>query len=135
MKKTLLPTDRGFWLTLLLSIITFGFYGLYLIHAFAAETNTACRQDGKHTSGLTVYFFLSIITFGIYAIIWQCNWIERCNAYLVKHDKPEGLQTSTYLLTIFLFGWLTFGIMYIVLLCKELELQNTVNRTYNELTD
>ncbi|MDR2384309.1 MAG: DUF4234 domain-containing protein [Tannerella sp.] len=30
-----LTTNRGFWLALLLSIVTLGIYDLYLIHAFA----------------------------------------------------------------------------------------------------
>ncbi|MCB9018387.1 MAG: DUF4234 domain-containing protein [Paludibacteraceae bacterium] len=128
-----LTTNRGFWLTLLLTIVTFGIYGLYLIHAFAKETNTACREDGKQTQGLVVYILLSIFTLGIYGIVWNCGWIVRCNNYLVKHHKSEGLQVSTYLLTLFLLGWLTLGIMYIVVFCKTLYLQNAVNSTYNEL--
>ena len=130
-----LTTNRGFWLALLLLIVTFGIYGLYLIHAFAKETNIACREDGKTTQGLLVYFLLSLITFGIYGIVWQCMWINRCNAYLIRHGKPEGLQVSTYLLTLLLFGWLTFGIMYIVVFCKKLYLQNAVNRTYDHLNN
>jgi ABC-type Na+ efflux pump permease subunit len=130
-----LPTNRGFWLALLLLIVTFGIYGLYLIHAFAKETNTACRDDGKHTHGLIVVFLLSLITFGIYAILWEAMLINRRCNYLARHGRPEGLQESTYLLTIFLFGWLTLGIMYIVVFCKDLYQQNAVNRTYNEINN
>jgi len=130
-----LTTNRGFWLTLLLTIITFGIYGWYLIYAFAKETNISCREDGKRTQGLVVYTLLSIITFGIYGIVWGCMWIIRCNNYLAKHGESEGLQVSTYLLTYFLLGWLTLGIMYIVVLCKHLYLQNAVNHTYNELNN
>jgi hypothetical protein len=129
-----LPTNRGFWLALLLSIVTLGIYGLYLIHAFAKETNTACsREDWKHTNGLLVTFLLTLITFGIYYIVWEAMLINRRCNYLARHNKPEGLQISTYLLTIFLLGWLTLGIMYIVVFCKDLYQQNAVNRTYNEL--
>lgn len=71
-----LTANRGFWLTLLLSIVTLGIYGLYLIYAFAKETNIACREDGKKTQGLVVYFLLSIITLGIYGIVWECMWIN-----------------------------------------------------------
>ncbi|MDR1973697.1 MAG: DUF4234 domain-containing protein [Bacteroidales bacterium] len=130
-----LTTNRGFWLTLLLSIVTLGIYQLYLIYAFAKETNIACREDGKKTSGLVAYFFLSIVTLGIYGIVWECRWITRCNNYLVKNGKKEGLSLSTYLLTLFLLGWLTIGIMYIVVMCKQLYLQNAVNETYNELNN
>lgn len=130
-----LTTNRGFWLTLLLSIVTLGFYQWYLIYAFARETNIVCKDDGKKTSGLVVYILLSIITLGIYGIVWWCMWINRCNGYLSRNGKPEGLQVSTYLLTLFLLGLLTLGIMYLVVFCKILYLQNDVNRTYNELNN
>jgi len=130
-----LTTNRGFWLTLLLSIITFGIYGFYLIYAFARETNIACKDDNKKTSGLLIFLLLSFVTFSIYAIVWFCMWIGRCNEYLRKNNKPEGLQVSTYLLTLFLLGPLTIGIMYLVVFCKTLYLQNAVNRTYNELNN
>jgi hypothetical protein len=130
-----LTTNRGFWLTLLLSIVTLGIYGLYLIYAFARETNIACKEDNKKTTGLLLYLILSFVTLGIYAIVWECMWINRCNEYLRKNNKPDGLQVSTYILTLFLLGWLTLGIMYLVVFCKALYLQNAVNRTYNELNN
>ena len=130
-----LATKRGFWLTLLLSFVTFGIYYLYLIHAFAKETNIACKDDNKKTSGLLVFFLLSLVTIGIYGIVWFYMWINRCNEYLRKNNKPDGLQVSTFLLTVFLLGPLTIGIMYLVVFCKMLYLQNAVNRTYNELNN
>jgi ABC-type Na+ efflux pump permease subunit len=128
-----LTTNRGFWLSFLLSIVTLGIYALYLVYAFARETNIACAEDGKRTYGLVACILLSIITFGIYAIVWECMLINRRCSYLARHGKPEGLQLSTYLLTLFIFGWLTLGVMYIVVFCKDLYQQNAVNRTYNEL--
>jgi ABC-type uncharacterized transport system fused permease/ATPase subunit len=130
-----LASNRGFWLTLLLSIVTLGFYGWYLIYSFARETNIACKEDGKKTTGLLLFVLLSLVTFGIYAIVWECMWINRCNEYLRKNNKPEGLQVSTFILTLFLLGPLTLGIMYLVVFCKSLYLQNAVNRTYNELNN
>ena len=122
-------------MTLLLSIITLGIYGFYLIYAFAKETNTACADDGKHTRGLLGFILLSLITLGIYGIVWHCQRINRCNNYLARNGKPEGLQVSTYLLTVLLLGWLTLGIMHLVVFCKMLYLQNAVNSTYNELNN
>ncbi len=128
----MLPTNRGFWLTLLLSIVTLGFYQWYLVYAFAKETNTACRNDGQNTKGLLLFIVFSIITLGIYSIIWYCMWINRCNTYLALNRRPQGLQVSTYILSIF-FGWLTLGIFNLVVFCKMLYLQNAVNDTYNNL--
>lgn len=151
-----LTADRKFWPTLLLTIVTLGFYQWYLIYTFAKETNIACKEDGKKTPGLTIYVLLSIITLGIYAIVWRCMWIKRCNSYLRQNGKSEGLQISTYLLVlcgwlffnlihdisfyqsdtleiISLCGLLIFSLMFIVILCKQLYLQNAVNSTYNEI--
>jgi len=133
MKK--LTTNRGFWLALLLTIVTLGIYGFYLVYAFAKETNIACAEDGKRTKGLVAYILLSILTLGIYSIVWDCQIINRRNNYLLRHGKPEGLKVSTYLLTLFLFGWLTLGVMFFVIMAKDLYLQNAVNETYNELNN
>lgn len=126
-----LTTNRGFWKNFLLSLVTFGFYRWYLIHAFARETNLVCQGDGKNTPGLLVYVLLSIVTLGIYAIVWRAKWINRCNAYLIQNGKPQGVQSSTYVLTVF-FGAFTLFIMNLVVFCKILYLQNAVNATYNE---
>ena len=130
-----LTTNRGFWLTWLLSLVTCGIYGLYLIHAFAKETNLACKGDGKTTNGLLLFLLLSIITFGIYAIVWQATLISRRSEFLLRNGRPEVLSLSTYLLTLFLLGWLTFGIMYLVVFCKYLYQQNAVNQVYNEMNN
>ena len=127
-----LPTDRGFWLAFLLSIITLGIYSLYLIYAFAKETNLVCAADGKHTRGLLGYLLLSFITLGIYGIVWQVKLIERRRFFLFQNSQPEGLAVDTYLLTLFLWSWLTLGVMSIVVFCKFLYQQNAVNQTYNE---
>ena len=129
-----LPTNRGFWLTFLLIIVTFGIYALYLVHAFAKETNIACKDDGKKTQGLLLYFLLTIVTLGIYSIVWYVLLIGRRRDYLLKHNKPEGLSVGLYLLTFFLLGNITLGIMHLVVFAKILYQQNAVNQLYNELT-
>jgi hypothetical protein len=129
----MLCTNRGFWKAFFLNLITLGIYNWYLIHAFAKETNIACKDDGKKTTGLLLYVVFNVLTLGIYGIVWTCMWINRCNNYLVQNGEIEGLQVSTYLLTLFLFGPLTLGIMTLVVYCKALYLQNKVNEKYNEL--
>uniref|UniRef100_UPI0025B63291 DUF4234 domain-containing protein n=2 Tax=Muribaculum intestinale TaxID=1796646 RepID=UPI0025B63291 len=52
----MLPTNRGFWLTIILSIVTLGIYQWYLVYAFARETNIACRRDGQNTQGWRMRF-------------------------------------------------------------------------------
>ena len=61
---------RGLVSLILLSIITFGIYGLYWIYKLAKDVNKICEGDGKKTSGLFKYLVFSFITLGIYSIIW-----------------------------------------------------------------
>ncbi len=53
----MLCTNRGFWKTFFLNLVTFGLYNWYLIHSFAKETNIACKDDGDSTSGLVTYLY------------------------------------------------------------------------------
>jgi protein-S-isoprenylcysteine O-methyltransferase Ste14 len=55
---------------ILLSIITFGIYGLYWIHKLAKDVNLICEGDGKKTGSLLKCLLLGIITFGIYDFVW-----------------------------------------------------------------
>ena len=62
--------NRSLVKVILLSIVTFGIYGLIWTHYLAKDTNAICEGDGKKTAGLLKLFLLSLITFGIYSIIW-----------------------------------------------------------------
>jgi protein-S-isoprenylcysteine O-methyltransferase Ste14 len=55
---------------IILTIITFGIYGLYWVHKLAKDMNTICNGDGKKTGGLLKCFFLGLITMGIYNGVW-----------------------------------------------------------------
>jgi len=129
--NTLLKTNRGFWKYFLLGIITLGIYPLYIIHAFAKETNIACEGDGQHTRGLLGVILLSLITLGIYGIIWEYKIIERRNNYTIRNNMPSRLTGVLYLLTFFILGQITLGIMHLVVLVKFLHQQNDVNQIHN----
>lgn len=126
-----LPTGRGIILYVILSIITFGIYPLYIIHAFAKETNISCRKDGKHTSGLFVYIVLSILTFGIYSFIWHCLIVVRRGTFLESNKQRNNLSLVFYLIGIF-FGVFTLGILTLIAFGKYINQQNLVNRFYNQ---
>lgn len=127
-----LTENRGLLKYFIFQLLTLGICGFYLIHCQAKETNLACSDDGQRTRGLLGYLVLGLVTLGIYPIVWRCSWISRCNGYLTRRGRPQGLQISTYLLTLFLFGPLTFGVMYFVVTAKILYLQNSVNEAYND---
>lgn len=103
-----LKEDRSLLIIILLSMITFGIYGLVLIHQLADDTNEACAKDGKNTTGLLAFILLSIITAGIYGIIWWFMIIERWERYLIKNDYPVRVTGLGYIL------WSTIGVFIIV---------------------
>jgi protein-S-isoprenylcysteine O-methyltransferase Ste14 len=61
---------RSLAVYIVLTIITFGIYGLYWVHKLAKDMNTICNGDGKKTGGLLKCFFLGLITMGIYNWVW-----------------------------------------------------------------
>ncbi|MDR2618880.1 MAG: DUF4234 domain-containing protein [Treponema sp.] len=61
---------RNYIAVILLTIITFGIYGLYFIHKLAKDMNTLCKGDGQKTRGLLFCFFIGLITLGIYNLVW-----------------------------------------------------------------
>ena len=92
-----LPFERKVWKIYLLSLITFGIYGLVVAFSMAKETNISCAEDGKHTRGFWGVIGLSIITLGIYVIVWYCKWLNRESSYLEKHRKSSKLKGGGYL--------------------------------------
>jgi hypothetical protein len=147
----ILPFERKVWKIYLLSLITFGIYGLVLAFAMAKETNISCIEDGKQTRGFWGVIGLSIITLGIYAIIWYVQWLNREANYLRRHGKDESFKGSTYLWLILLqivvniisgieptIGFICSIVnivLAITILAKEIKQHNKVNATYNEINN
>ena len=100
-------------------------------------TNCGCRVDGKATGGsspvgqlktnrsLLKFILLSIITFGIYGLVVMSAVSTDINTIAGRYD---GKKTMHYCLVVFIFSWLTFGIVPIVWSHK------ISNRIGNELT-
>lgn len=91
-----LPSSRNVLVIYLLTILTFGIYGLILMFNMARETNITCEADGKHTRNLWGALGLSIITFGIYALVWACKWYNREANFLRSHNKGVKMTGGAY---------------------------------------
>lgn len=66
------------------------------------------------------YFWLGIITLGIYDIVMMCKCVSNLNTVARKYD---GKKTMSYALVVFVFSWLTFGILPLVWwskMCKRM---------------
>jgi hypothetical protein len=101
--KNGMHTNRLFWRSFLLSILTLGIYPLYTVEVIAHGVNIACRRDGKRTWGFLSYILLSIFTLGIFPLIWHCLVIDRMNRYL-QENKKEPIITKRFYLCWTLIG-------------------------------
>ncbi len=124
-----LKTNRGLFKTLIFSLFTCGIYTMYLIHAWAEETNTACEGDGKKTRGLIGFILLSIVTLSIYSIVWYYGLAERTNAKVVAGGKSGRITGAGYLLWSILGSFILVGPA--VALYKLIHQINDSNELFN----
>jgi len=99
---------RGLGGLIILSIVTFGIYGLYWIHKLAKDVNAICEGDGKKTGGLLKLWLLSMITFGIYALVWMYMLGDRLQDNGPKYNQTFKESGGTVLL------WYLLGSLIIV---------------------
>ena len=132
--RTQLRTDRGLIKFVLLSLITFGIYGIVVMSHISTEINDiASKHDGKHTMHYCLVFFvLSWLTFGIYPLIWYHNLSNRIGNELTRRNLAYSFSAGTF------WGWgflgiLLFGIGPLVYLYKLLTAMNTLAADYNKV--
>ena len=90
-------TDRRFWRTLLLSVLTLGVYPLFMVEVISQSTNIACYKDGRRTWGVFPYLLLSVCTLGIFPLVWHCKVINRINSYCAEHGVQPRISKRFYL--------------------------------------
>ena len=100
--------SRSLVVLILLSMVTFGIYGLYWIYKLAMDTNTICEGDGKKTGGLLKVLLLGLITFGIYDLIWVYMLGDRLQDNAPKYNLTFKESGGTILL------WYILGSLIII---------------------
>lgn len=87
--------------------------------------------------GLLKYFLLSYITFGIYGLFVNIHIGEEINQIASRHD---GKHTMHYAWIIFIFSWLTLGIIPLIWyhrLCERIGdelMRRNINYEFDSLT-
>lgn len=83
-----LKTNKGLLKYILLSIITFGIYGLVVMSSVSNDVNiVASRYDGKKTMHYCLLFFLvAPITLGIAGIVWMHRISNRIGSELKRRN-------------------------------------------------
>lgn len=122
---TPLKTNRGMVKALLLSLFTFGIYGLIFYSSISSDVNTiATRYDGKKTMHFCLLFFLvAPITAGIAAIVWFHRISARIGNELYRRGVAYHFGAGSF------WGWNVLGCLifvgpfvYLHKLCKAMNL-------------
>lgn len=126
-----LKTNKSLLKTILLSLVTFGIYGLVVMSSVSNDINVvASRYDGKKTMHYCLLtFVIGPITLGIAVIVWFHKLSNRIGDELKRRNIDYSLSASDYWL------WNVLGSLIIVgpfiYLHKLFTAVNKMNEDYN----
>ena len=129
--KAMLRTNRGLLKYVLLSLITFGIYGIVVKTHISMEIDTvAAPRDHKSTLNyLLVVLILGPITCGIFPLIWYHNLSNRIGDELKPRNLGYEFGAGDF------WGWGVLGSLILigpfVYLHKLLTSMNLINESYN----
>ena len=106
---------RDLVIAILLSLITFGIYGLIWFFWLVEDLNTASQTPDDQTPGMVL--LLSIITCGIYGLIWLYHAGDKVDRIRQMNGELPSNSALIYLL-VSLFG---FSIVAYALIQNELN--------------
>lgn len=130
-KPAQLKAHFGLLKTLLLSLITFGIYGIYAFAKAGSTLDTIVgRYDGKKTmSYWLLYFLVGPITFGIAYIVWFHKISARIGNELSRRKINYKFGAGTYWL------WNIIGLLVVIgpfVYCYKLfKAMNLLVKDYN----
>lgn len=108
-------TGRSIAKCLILTIVTFGLYGIYWFVKLVDDLNVAA-QTPEESGGVTV-FLLGLVTCGIYIFYWYYKAGDKVNKVKALSGQPSGDSAILYLL----LGIFGLGIVNYVLIQSELN--------------
>jgi len=127
----MLRTNRGLLKFILLSLLTFGIYGLFVLSHISEDINqVASPRDNKHTMHFCwILFIFSWLTLGIAPLIWFHRICKRIGNELQARNLPYSISALTF------WGWDVLGSLIIIgpfiFLYKFLKSINLINNDYN----
>ena len=93
---------------IILTLVTFGIYGIYWFVKITDDTNTLAGEQG--TNGVTA-FILTIVTCGIYGIYWAYTTGEKLDRVRASHGEPTGSLGVLYLVLEFFIAPVAIALM------------------------
>ncbi len=127
-----LNTKRGLLKYILLSLITFGIYGLVALCGVSNDINiTASRYDGKKTMHYALVFFIfSWLTLGIVNLVWFHKISARMGQELARRGISYSFGAADYWLWNIVGSLIVVGPL--VYLHKFFKASNLINEDYNQ---
>ena len=124
----MLKTNRSFFKYLILSVVTLGIYGFFIISKMAKEANLA-DEGGKKVGGLLAVIFLGAITAGIYDMYWYYRVCEKFGNVVRSDNGTPRITGGAFLL------WTIFGSAIVIgpfiAQAKLIKMWNDSNAIYN----
>ncbi len=126
-----LRTNRSMLKTVLLSMITFGIYGIIVFCGVANDLNTiAGRYDGKRTMHFALLLFIiGPITMGIGYIVWYHKICNRIGNELNRRNAGMTFSATDYWLWSVLGSCIVVGPF--IFLHKMFTAMNKLSESYN----
>ena len=129
---------RGLVKIVLLSMITFGIYGLINACGIVKDLNK-CRQghgETKKSMNPVAVVFLSVITFGIVPLVWGHRLTKRMSNELEYREISYSLKVWHYwVFGLLLVATVVCPIIYLHKLIKASNLINKHHNTYGDIKD
>ena len=107
--------ERKISTCVILSIVTFGIYGLVWLFHLVSDINTACPSSDDQTPGTVL--LLSIVTCGIYGIYWNYKAGEKVDKIRMRNGEAPASSSLIYMI-LSIFG---LGIVASCILQSELN--------------
>lgn len=128
-----LKTNRGLAKYILLSLVTFGIYGLVAMSSVSNDINIAAsRYDGKRTMHFCLLFFLvGPITLGIADLVWYHKISARIGSELNRRNIAYSFDASSFWLWGILGSFIIVGPF--VYLYKMFHAMNLISENYNQV--
>ena len=127
-----LKTNRGLIKYILLSVITFGIYGLVAMSSVSSDINLiASKHDGKKTMHYCLMTFIfSWLTLGIGPLVWYHNISNRIGNELMRRNIAYSFGAGSF------WGWSILGALIgigpLVYTHKLFKAMNLLSASYNE---
>lgn len=87
--------QRSVGVSILLSVVTCGIYGLYWLYQLAEDVNTVTQRPNATSGGMVL--LLNIVTCGIYGFYWFFKAGEAMDELRYRNNQPSGSLAIIYL--------------------------------------